>query len=551
MSKISTAVSAILAAAAIGAAGAANATALVGAADHFIPTSGSTALDNAIKEYLLLSGGICTAPVNVYVDSTSGSLTSGVHNTLVVCNATAAVSGTTIGAGDVIGIGKESNGGSLEGTLNVARGQTLAFIDGLASGGVTCTGTTVSVTAGTNYAHQQAYSLHQGCAQSGTYAPQIGWADEIPATWSLLGDRQVKGSDIAALNTTPLVQNVFGIAVSLNAYRALQKMQGLTVGDDTLANMPSLSSAVITGLYAGNLDWSLVTDSSGNNVTTFTPSTTHAPNGTNAFICRRGDSSGTNASVDLQFMGDRCSSVGLKQTQAGGTPNGTCAGLPSGLNSYDFGCAWNTTNNLGDTVFFGSGGSDVAACLDRHSNNNDFAIGNLTTNTAFNAPNGPGGSTDTNTSTNVHFRFVAIDSRKPTLTNVANGLYSFVEDDVLNVSKTAGNATSGAYGHNVPGLATYITSKTTGFASATIVADFEGKQAQALASGGGAADTNWNYGVLFDANSPNAPLQGANTYPLSTTEVASYPVSASSQLLAGGVLNNCQPPATVVQTVNQ
>src|ERR1700753_3565264 len=119
MYSLSTAVAAVLAAAAVGTSGVAGAAAVVGAADHFFPTSGSTALDNSIKEYFLLSGGICQAgSIQVYVDGTS-DIKTGVHQTLVACKASTGFG--TVATGDVIGLAKESNGGSLEGTINVAR----------------------------------------------------------------------------------------------------------------------------------------------------------------------------------------------------------------------------------------------------------------------------------------------------------------------------------------------------------------------------------------------------------------------------------------------
>jgi hypothetical protein len=543
MSKISVAVSAILAASALGAAVGANAAAVVPSADHFFPTSGSTALDNAIKEYFLLSGGICKAnsastPINVYVDGTS-SLTSGVHQTLVVCSSSAAFG--TVAAGDTIGLAKESNGGSLEGTINVARATPLNFLDGLATGGITCTGGPTAVAAGTNYAHQQAYNLYTGCTTLKTYAPTIGWADEQPAAWLGFGQRPITPADEAALTTNPLVQNVFGFAVSLNLYRTLQNMQGLTVGDDTLANMPKLSLTALTSLYTGGASsWTNITNASGKDVTTFVPGTTHAVSGSTVFVCRRGDSSGTNAFVDLALLNNRCSSSGATQVPAT-TANASCKGLPSGLTPQDFGCSW-TSSNIGDTVFPGAGGGDVAACLDAHSKNDDFAIGNLTTNQAFGNPNAPGGSGDTNTGSNTHFRFIAIDGHLPNLTSVANGQYPFVEDNVLNTKTSAGG--------NVTGLSAYITSSTTGFASPTVIEDFIATQASAKSTAG-TADTNWNTGILFDALNPQGVPQ--NSTPVTTANLTGgsggNPVSAYTQLVAGG-LNNCQPPVALGSIIN-
>jgi hypothetical protein len=342
---------------------------------------------------------------------------------------------------------------------------------------------------------------------------------------------------------------VFGIGVSLNLYRSLQAMQGLTVGDDTLANMPSLSQTVIAGLYTGNIaSWAGLINAAGQSVTNAAFNSGHAVNGNQLWLCRRGDSSGTNAWVDLTFTGNRCNANGQAQLPASTANSASvCKGLPAGGISEDYGCGWVTANNKNDVVFAGAGGGDVASCLDYHDLNNDFAIGNLTTNQAFGGANETGTSTGragppADTGTNTHFRFVAIDGHKPNLLSIANGQYPFVEDDVINTLNTAGAA--------VVALGTNIANS---FDDTNVILDFDNAstQTQALSSASGhAADKDWTAGLLYDPLSTSVTVT-PNAIPTTTAALigaGGNPTSPYTQQSPS--LNNCAPPLNTVGAVN-
>jgi hypothetical protein len=268
------------------------------------------------------------------------------------------------------------------------------------------------------------------------------------------------------------------------------------------------------------------------------------------YLCRRGDSSGTNAFVDLQFIGNRCNANGIAQL-APGAANSACKGLPPTAppgSAVDYGCTWLTANNGTDTVFAGAGGGDVAACLDYHDLNNDYAIGNLTTNQVFGGPLEPGSSTRpaTDTGTNTHFRYVAIDGHNPALVNVANGQYPYVEDDVLNTHNPDPNSA-------VTAMGTFITKK---FTTASVVLDFDlaSQQTSAETSAAGhAVDPDWYAGLLFDAASglgAGAPNAVPTTTAAIVTGAGANPTSDFSQLGTTGVLNNCVPPTGYAGAVN-
>jgi hypothetical protein len=566
-SKLSIAISAALAAGALSAAGGAQATAVVADQSHFFPTSGSTAMNNPINEYFLLAGGICqgsttdATQIDVYTDGTFSATAPGTfggfHQMLFVCKPSIALG--SVPTTDKVAIAKEGNGGSLEGTISVAEQVPLTFLDPLNTAGITCTNAAGSGAGSQNVSgvnqfntHENAFTVHTGCTTTKTYVPVIGWADELPQTWLGFGNRPIAASDIAALSTTPLVQNVFGIAVSENLYRALQNMQGKTLKDDTLAAMPSLNASTVAGLYTGTIsDWSAIKNAAGTSLVSFNPTSigTHAPNAGTVFLCRRGDSSGTNAFVDLNFIGNRCNANGISQQVPSTSfpPSGTqhCNGLPTGLQPVDFGCSWNKANNLADAVFAGAGGGDVAACLDAHNANNDWAVGNLTTNQGFKDPNGIGGSTgDTAAGSNVHFRFVAIEGHLPNLTSVANGQYPYVEDNVLNALKTP----AGPNAAGVTALYGAISTGTRGFNNANILLDVDGLQTSAKNTSG-TADTDWNQGLLFDALNTPGTIPTPPVTTAAVTGAGGNPTSVFTQAFSGN-MNNCQPPLPAGGAIN-
>jgi hypothetical protein len=519
---------------------------------NYFPTSGSTALDNAIKDYFLRSSGICQATPNVYIDGATSLTGSDVHHTTVTCTSNASF-GTVVAGTTVIGLSKESSGGSLEGTIYVARGQALPQIDPTLS--ITCTGAGVSVAAGTKYASQQAYTLFTGCSTNNNASvPVAGWADEAPTAWQGFGARPITTADISALNSDQLVQNAFGIAVSLNLYRALQRMQGLTLGDD-LATMPSLSSSAITAALTNQFPgWGSLTNAAGTAVNSSSFAGAKTVDST-VWICRRGTSSGTSAWLDINFDGQRCNAGASTGQPNFSNKSGICNGIPTQtppLTPTDWGCSWDVTTNttpplsneypnLVDQVFPGAGTGDVESCLGAHDQNDDFAIGYLTTNAKFGAALSLGTSADTTDAIATRWRFIAIDGRQPTLVNEANGVYPYVEDDVLNTLKTASG--------NTAAFRTYVTSASTGFASSNIVNDFAAHQTSSFASGTTTADANYYGGVLFDALQASA---GINPTPTTTAEVTTSsgsPTSSYTQLL-GTPLNNCTVPTPETNVIN-
>lgn len=501
------------------AAGAANAVTLPVAAGHAFYISGSTALDNQIKAALLLGGAgvpastqTCQAgTISVYTDAPvlgSGGNITKAHETTIVCSLSQAIG--TLGVGTAVAFTKESNGGSNEGTVFVAQQKPLKFLNALGTpAGCTNVG---PIAAGTYFAHQQAIAAEfDGC--TGPFAdivPDVGVADEDPSLFNV-GLQTISPALIAKLNTTPLFQNQFGIGVSLNLYRALQSAQGLTVGDDTLANMPTLTRQQISGLYSGTItDWSQVGVAAGT-----------------VFTCRRGDNSGTNVSADAYFLHNRCANTGTPMIQATST---TCAGLPAGETAEDNGCTWSAAN-INDVTFAGTSTGDVVSCLDAHSRNGTFAYGHVGATSKFDDPNGASGaSTEPGTA---HFRYIAIDGHKPTIASMADGVYDYAFDNVENLfTGLSGNPL--AVGNYLGTL----------FQDNVALSDILVVQSNAKSTGG-VADANFVTGGVVDG-----AVGSPNSVPASTATVTANPVSNFTYAASGSV-NNCQVPVPVTTTLTK
>lgn len=507
----------------LAAGGGAQAAGLVAAGNAF-HISGSTALDNQIKDALLLpsaSGGPCAAgTISVYTDAPAlagGNITKA-HQTTIVCTLANAIG--IIPASTVVAFTKESNGGSNEGTFYPAAQQTLAFFDATQAP-VGCTNEG-AIAAGHYWTHQQAIATEfDGCTGVIIQAiPDVGVADEDPALFNI-GPQAISSALINNLATTPLFQNQFAIGVSLNLYRALQAQQGLTVGDDTLAQMPTLSKQQISGLFGGNIvNWNQIVSSTGVGLASG-----------KVYTCRRGDNSGSNVSADVYFLRNRCnyslssgalSPVGPTMVPINSGTGTPCTALPAGQTPENNGCTW-AAANIADTTFGGAATGDVVSCLDAHSRpaSNTFAYGMVGATSKFDDPNGVEATGEPGTS---HFRYIAIDGHKPTVEGMANGTYDYAMDNVENLwTGLAGKPL--AVGNFLGTL----------FQSPVALTDILVAQpnAQSLAH---AVDANYVTGGLQDGftATPNAP-------PVTVAVLDTNPVSAFTLAFTGAV-NNCQVP---------
>ncbi len=528
--------------------------------------SGSTALDNVIKDLLTLApgannGACANGTMDVYYDGTSYTASS-THGYAVTCTlAKVMTDGThTVAIGQNVAFFKDGAGGSFEGTKPEADQTTRTYLNIDVAGGLpaACAAgvafDTNNTPSGTPYFPREMTSAnateHASCTATTTVIPVAGFsdvnADMFTANNGYPGLTPLNLGEIGKLSAQPLFQQQFGFAVSLNLYRVLQSTQGKTVGSDAAIDIPSVSKAALSAIAAGNFtDWSQILNPAGTVAITdasfIGPNQTApvaiAPNVvTQLYLCRRGDQSGTEASANSYLLNNQCGAGNVpgsstpQSLAVGNTPVANCSGVTGGV-SDENGCKWQAVN-LPDTIFPGNGTGDVDACLNAHDLNNAYAIGWLSGDrkyddpmSAANAKFGFGGSGDTSnaappagTSTAHRWRYIAIDGKKPNLESVASGIYDFAEDNVLywNTAVVNANANSAAF----------IGFLKSDLATIAIIGELETVQ------------THGTTGPILDPLNAGAAVP--NTLPLSVA-INTNPVSSWSKAGGGGV-QDCGAP---------
>jgi hypothetical protein len=207
---------------------------------------------------------------------------------------------------------------------------------------------------------------------------------------------------------------IFGVPVTLNLRDALQAARfpkedpcnpanpryaesievsrGLLVKrGESEGCMPSLSRAQVAGIFAGVItDWGELVNPRGyalasKNVQTrviTSPPGVRPPTDDRVYVCRRVNTSGTQAAYEMFFLNQRCT-----------------AGIPPFVES-------------GTNVFEGSITGDVVSCLNQLDARNVWGIGILTTESVESMKDD-------------RWRFIKMDGVAPTLLNTFNGRWPF------------------------------------------------------------------------------------------------------------------------------
>jgi hypothetical protein len=199
---------------------------------------------------------------------------------------------------------------------------------------------------------------------------------------------------------------VFGTPVTLDLRNALQAVQGLTVGAEDEANMPSLSDIEIRSLFTGGVaNW--------NNFMVTNPAAPAGPKialashpavvalGTvpvdkKVQICRRVNGSGTQAQSNAIWLNWPCDTTVVTPASEPGNPV------------------------LGPVVANNSGSSDVSRCLDDFNDGSNASTKNaaLTKRWAIGI-----NSTENNTNNAFSYRFIKVNGAAPTIQAVHAGDY--------------------------------------------------------------------------------------------------------------------------------
>jgi ABC-type phosphate transport system substrate-binding protein len=452
--------------------------------------SGSTALDNTLVNAAIETagpGGLCAAgSADIYYVGTTSSYTQ----RMVFCTASSS-SGIT----GPLAIFKESTVGSANGVqplIYAAKGAAtgLSFINPAAISDSVCA-TVATVAATGDFA---SYVNHSGCptgAVTTNAIPTGGFSDVEAAILRTPTNAPISASDASTyLSGSPTLDQVWAVALTKNAYYALQAAEGLTSGD-LPANAPSLSKQEVAGLMSGNVSgWSELGLS---------------PTDDFVYLCRRDNGSGTEASFEAYFLGARCSLSSLLVPAEGTT---------SGANYVWANASGGAVRTCLQHMY--AGGTQVGYYSSVSTNfpaSHQYAIGFLNTEITASNLSGAGDS----------FRLVAVDGVLPTIANVQNGYWPYFSTGVAYQVKKGSNIPSGN--------------------AATVFNALTGKIGHPVWT----ADSNTNYatnpwGIVGDV-SPAGLYAATNApaVPATSTTAKTNPTNAYTKT-SSGAIDNCDTP---------
>lgn len=487
--------------------------------------SGATATDNALENLFKIDDAsfrVClpnTLDI-YYFKSASGSASQ----RALTC--TAGFSGTGVTSGTTkLALLKESAGGSANGIINPAANTALSFID-IVNGGsnfatacatVTGTGATLPSSTGTFNTRDCGHVLASSTASSVTrtsFVPQAGISDVDPATFVGTGG-VTTAHDAALTRKRTSVAVTFNPVVSVPMFTALQRAYsyiGASATESTasVSTVPSLPSATLRAIFNGSSALN-ANEVSVNGVKLSTVLTGLADTSGDIYVCRRGDTSGTQTSFKLHFLGQGCNKnvAGNIQFVAPDTASCTTSG-----------CTWGSTY-FNDYVFAGSGSGDVRACLDYHSSQGRLAVGVASTEAK------PGTSSN-------RYRYIKVDGAEPTLKAVMEGRYSFFTENTFN-DKFPSTSASGSQ--------TLWDKLYSSVGNSVAISELNRTWRNSVAltaTDDGTADT----GILDVASSSNATAitNLFNDGAITGTEVRATPVNSQTRQTLGGQANNCNLP---------
>jgi len=225
-----------------------------------------------------------------------------------------------------------------------------------------------------------------------SHAVRFGFSDAEPS--------QFDAANAAQLTSAYPLTIIFGIPVTVNVRNALQASQSLSVGDESEANMPSLTTSQINAIFLGRFSsWSQV-------------GITLPGSDNSIYRVARGSGSGTTRAFDVTFIGDFCI--------PGTTSLPTLPALSTATLTTQCAVGVATKGLTAGTS------DDVAACLNSFQSTstgsaNAGAIGYL--------------STDYQPQTGDGYRWIKIDGFAPKMLNVADGKWKDWSEESINFNK--------------------------------------------------------------------------------------------------------------------
>jgi hypothetical protein len=421
--KLKTLSLAIISALSAGTAGQAAAITLNNAVNVNVFTAGATAQDGLIRAFMR---DVCSNRVDEFQGNITQPVSPGIYSNNTVLQS---LYFCTIDGAKITGLGgqnlllRKSSGDSGEGVVVGGGIFTINYF-----GAPVAVATTTNATGASNFTCTAGASTAAG---SGLQAIQqwsctafpvaataqaAGFADVEPGLLNTLLTPQLSGAQLNDLQVYNTVSQLFGVAVTKKLRDSLQKVEGLTVGNDTEPQMPSLSQTLLAGIFSGNIGtWDLLVDANNSfNAIATTPGVT-APASDSVFLVRRPDSSGTMASIRTMFLDFPCSSGTADIPAQNSAACGTDVGGPS------------------VNIQQGTGG--LLGCLKTLDSQNKWGIGFASMS---NRPVNPGTGADDN------WRWIKVDGISPTLLNGASGKYKLQTEGTAFYRKTGASTPVGS-----------------------------------------------------------------------------------------------------------
>jgi hypothetical protein len=394
---------------------------------------GSSALEPAFKKAaadLCDAGG--TKTVFVSTNSVNGA---GATGTSVICTVDPAQAGALgVSSGDTIRVFKNSSG-SGAGITNVNSGAALNVPDGVVA---TCTADGLKELSPGKF-----FTAYKDCKTT-TKPVTIGIADVEPKLLAAVGG--VTAANAAGVTAAPLVAVQFGVPLNDKAYYALQVAQSAKgiiaascVAGGANANggptdlsqdcAPSISSAQLRGFLTGTAtDFGAL----GADVSTALVANNTL---TNVKVCRRGATSGTQATFAARIGGVSCSTSPLSfrdntNDDNGNNNGGTGTGI--GQNGY-------IGSTLGAyTVVINADSTAVQTCLQTADTNVDGAGQADAALGLLGLDQQPTGSS--------RWHFAKIDGVYPSNDNLVDGVYDNLFSESVITYKTSAGVPTGFAG---------------------------------------------------------------------------------------------------------
>lgn len=388
----------------------------IGTADFRLFIGGATAQDPSLKAYMQ---NVCVGNGSDLITMSNGTSAPGNAQSAYFCTLDVAeVPGVSDTNGDGVVralVYKRASGGSAYGVgpvLNPAATDAVARLD-------TSSCPAAPIVVG---------GSHWQCTGTVNDTPEAGISDVEPSLFTgpnLLVNLPEAPQTSGAPGTVSLVEDggysafsfgatTFGIQVTKQLRDELQNAQGLIVGSETEANMPSLSKDQIASIFGGSVPtWDKFRVGSSNLVA----GAIAPPTNTKINICRRSPGSGTQAQLNALFFNSPCHGAAgaplrdntattwriANAQNAGGTVRHDYIGTTTGLTGVPSGAP---------AVHENQGSGDVERCMQllNSSTVTRWGIG------INSLERGAGGSKD-------YLRFIKIDGVAPTLQNVAENKY--------------------------------------------------------------------------------------------------------------------------------